>query len=166
MTNPLPKMFEQVATYRHAWDEHAPHNGQATHPRYAPQDVSTMFFMHPGESLEQVRQTVEPSIRNYFGSVLGMMTSGTAKQEDMESYRYTAEIRKNLERITFEQVVDSMAVFGSAQACADRIRHLHTRLNMNEMICWFNPGGMVPHEQVKAAMSRFADEVMPEVKDL
>ena len=125
-----------------------------------------MFFMHPGESLEQVRQTVEPSIRNYFGSVLGMMTSGTAKQEDMESYRYTAEIRKNLERITFEQVVDSMAVFGSAQACADRIRHLHTRLNMNEMICWFNPGGMVPHEQVKAAMSRFAAEVMPEVKDL
>lgn len=166
VTNPLPKMFEQVATYRQSWDDHAPHNGQATHPMYAPQDVSTMFFMHPGESLDQVRQTVEPSIRHYFGSVLGMMTSGTAKQEDMESYRYTAEIRKNLESITFEKVVDSMAIFGPAQTCVDRIHQLHQELNMNELICWFNPGGMVPHEQVKAAMTRFAQTVIPEVKDL
>ena len=166
VTNPLPKMFEQVGTYRQSWDEHTPHNGRATHPMYPPQDVSTMFFMHPGESLEHVRQTMEPSIQNYFGSVLGMMTSGTTKQEDTASYQYTAEIRKNLESITFDKVTDSMAIFGSSQECVDRIRMLHEKLNMNELICWFNPGGMVPHEHVKAAMSRFATEVMPEVRDL
>ena len=166
VTNPLPKMFAQVATYRQAWDEHSPHTGQSTHPRYPPQDVSTMFFMQPGESLDHVRRAVEPSIQNYFGSVLGMMTSGTTKQEDMESYRYTAEIRKNLESITFEKVVESMAIFGSSHECVDRIRLLHKELRMNELICWFNPGGMIPHEQVKAAMTRFANEVIPGVKDL
>ena len=163
VTNPLPKMFEQVATYRRSWTEQpAPQNGDAT----AKQDVSTMFFVHPGESLDQVRQTIEPSIQNYFRSVLGMMTSGTTTQEGTESYRYTAEIRKNLESITFERVVESMAIFGSSQECVDRIRMLHKKLNMNELICWFNPGGMVPHEQVKTAMSRFANEVIPEVKAL
>jgi hypothetical protein len=59
-----------------------------------------------------------------------------------------------------------MAIFGPAQACVDRIRLLHQELNMNELICWFNPGGLVPHEQVKAAMTRFAQSVIPEVKYL
>jgi hypothetical protein len=37
---------------------------------------------------------------------------------------------------------------------------------MNELICWFNPGGLVPHEKVLKAMSRFATEVMPELRPL
>lgn len=166
VTNPLPKMFEQVATYRRAWDAHVAQNGGPAQPQYTEQDVSTMFFMRPGDSLDQVRGTVEPSIRNYFDSVLGMMTSGTGWQEDTESYRYTQELRSNLERITFEQVVNSMAVFGSSQECVERIRGLHAELHMDELICWFNPGGLVPHDQVKSAMTRFAAEVMPELKEL
>lgn len=163
VTNPLPKMFEQVATYRRAWEEHTPRNGAGSAPA---QDVSSMFFMHPGDSLAQVRATVEPSIQNYFRSVLGMMTSAGGRQEDSESYRYTEELRRNLERITFENVVESMAVFGSSDECVDRIRGLHAELGMNELICWFNPGGLVPHEQVKSAMTRFASEVMPALKAL
>jgi hypothetical protein len=37
---------------------------------------------------------------------------------------------------------------------------------MNELICWFNPGGMVPHEKVLTAMSRFAAEIMPTLRTL
>jgi alkanesulfonate monooxygenase SsuD/methylene tetrahydromethanopterin reductase-like flavin-dependent oxidoreductase (luciferase family) len=163
VTNPLPKMFEQVATYRRSWTEQsAPQNGTAS----AKQDVSTMFFVHPGENLDYVRKTVEPSIDNYFQSVLGMMTSGSSTQDDVESYRYTAELRKNLESITFEKVVRSMAIFGSSRECIERISALHKELRMNELICWFNPGGLVPHDKVLAAMTRFANEVIPEVQDL
>ena len=163
VTNPLPKMFEQVATYRRAWTEQpAPHDGDAT----AKQDVSTMFFVYPGENLDQVRQTVEPSINNYFQSVLGMMTSGSSTQDDVESYRYTTELRRNLESITFEKVECSMAIFGSSRECVKRISTLHKELQMNELICWFNPGGLVSHDKVLAAMTRFADEVIPEVQDL
>jgi len=163
VTNPLPKMFEQVATYRQSWTERpTQQNCDAT----AKQDVSTMFFVHPAENLDQVRQTVEPSINNYFQSVLGMMTSGSSTQDDVESYRYTAELRKNLESITFEKIERSMAIFGSSRECVERITTLHKELQMSELICWFNPGGLVPHEKVLAAMTRFANEVIPEIQHL
>ncbi len=95
-----------------------------------------------------------------------MMTSGSSTQDDVESYRYTAELRKNLESITFEKVERSMAIFGSSRECVERISTLHKELRMNELICWFNPGGLVPHDKVLAAMTRFANEVIPEVQDL
>jgi hypothetical protein len=37
---------------------------------------------------------------------------------------------------------------------------------MSQVICWFNPGGLVPHKQVMASMRRFATEVMPAVQEL
>ena len=166
VTNPLPKMDDQVQTYRNAWESSSHTDKKTVHPHYADQDVSTMFFVHPGESLGRVQEAIEPSIRNYFQSVLGMMTSGASKQEDGASYQYTAEIRKNLEGITFQKVNETMAVFGSSEDCIERIRELHSRLKMNELICWFNPGGLVAHADVQAAMSRFAEEVIPAVKDL
>jgi hypothetical protein len=37
---------------------------------------------------------------------------------------------------------------------------------MDQLICWFNPGGLVPHRHVMASMRRFAAEVMPAVREL
>jgi hypothetical protein len=37
---------------------------------------------------------------------------------------------------------------------------------MDQVICWFNPGGLVPHRRVMASMQRFAEEVMPAVRGL
>jgi hypothetical protein len=37
---------------------------------------------------------------------------------------------------------------------------------MEQVICWFNPGGLVPHQQVLASMRCFAEEVMPAVRGL
>ncbi len=163
VTNPLPRMFEQVAGYRKAWhDSTAPTYAQAP----AQPDISTMFFVHPGTSLEQVRGDVEPSLANYFQSATSMVRAGARPQGGNDSYRYLQEVQRSLNEITFEKIVESMAIFGSSQDCAARIKTLHKELGMKELICWFNPGGLVPHEKVLAAMSRFAAEVMPEVRAL
>ena len=45
-----------------------------------------------------------------------------------------------------------------------KAKELHKELGMNELICWFNPGGLVPHQKVLTAMSRFAAEIMPELR--
>ena len=163
VTNPLPRMFEQVAGYRQAWTESpAPPRGSAA----ASPDVSTMFFLYPGENLAQVRRDVEPSLNNYFHSVSQMVRAGVKSQGDDESYRYLQDIQKHVETITFEKITESMAIFGSPHECVVRVNTLHKELQMKELICWFNPGGLVPHERVLAAMSRFAKEVMPETRDL
>ena len=59
-----------------------------------------------------------------------------------------------------------MAIFGPSKDCVAKVKELHKELGMNELICWFNPGGMVPHSKVLTAMSRFAAEVMPELRAL
>jgi alkanesulfonate monooxygenase SsuD/methylene tetrahydromethanopterin reductase-like flavin-dependent oxidoreductase (luciferase family) len=163
VTNPLPRMFEQVARYRQAWAESPTPLGS-----YSPAEpnVSTMFFLYPGENLAQVRRDVEPSIDNYFHSIAAMVRAGATSQPADESYRYLQEVQKAVESVTFEKITESMAIFGSPRECVARAKELHKELRMNELICWFNPGGMVPHQRVLAAMSRFADEVMPELRSL
>src|SRR5262245_22172072 len=163
VTNPLPRMFEQVASYRKSWAESTlPLGSYST----AEPDVSTMFFLQPGENLAQVRHDVEPSLDNYFHSVSAMVRAGARPQGADESYRYLQDVQKAVENVTFEKITESMAIFGSSQECIAKIKALHKELRMKELICWFNPGGMVPHQKVLAAMSRFAAEVMPEVRGL
>lgn len=163
VTNPLPRMFDQVATYRQAWAE-GTGNGGGSSP-----DVSTMFFFHPGDSLAQVRQDIEPSLKNYFSTVSGMVRAG-AKSEGSkatdETYRYLNEVQKMVDSITFEKINESIAIFGAPQECIAKVKELHSKLGMKELICWFNPGGLVPHEKVLKAMSRFATEIMPELRQL
>jgi alkanesulfonate monooxygenase SsuD/methylene tetrahydromethanopterin reductase-like flavin-dependent oxidoreductase (luciferase family) len=163
VTNPLPRMFEQVARYRQSWAE-----SSAPLESYSPAEpnVSTMFFLYPGENLAQIRRDVEPSLDNYFHSVSAMVRAGVTAQPADESYRYLQDIQKAVENVTFEKITESMAIFGSPRECVARAQQLHSELHMNELICWFNPGGMVPHQKVLAAMSRFADEVMPELRGL
>jgi alkanesulfonate monooxygenase SsuD/methylene tetrahydromethanopterin reductase-like flavin-dependent oxidoreductase (luciferase family) len=162
VTNPLPRMFEQVATYRRAWAEsNSPGYRQAP----ALPDISTMFFLHPGESLARVRQDVEPSIKNYFQSVSAMVRAGEPPKSN-ESYRYLQEVQKAMDSLTFEKITETIAIFGSPRDCVARVKELHRELGMNELICWFNPGGLVPHEKVLAAMSRFAAEILPELRPL
>ena len=59
-----------------------------------------------------------------------------------------------------------MDIRESLAAELPQIRALHERLKMQELICWFNPGGRVPHDKVLAAMNRFATQVAPAVQDL
>lgn len=162
VTNPLPRMFEQVATYRRAWEES---NNPGYRQAPALPDISTMFFFHPGDSLAQVRQDVEPSIKNYFRSVSAMVRAGEPPKTN-ESYRYLQEVQKAMDSLTFEKITETIAIFGSPRDCIARVKDLHRELGMNELICWFNPGGLVPHEKVLAAMSRFAAEIMPELRPL
>jgi len=164
VVNPLPRMFEQVATYRQAWAESP---APTDRPVPANPDVSSMFFLYPGENLAQVRGEIEPSLDNYFHSVGAMVHAGERRPQGAdESYRYLQDVQKHVESVTFEKITETMAIFGSPRDCIARIKELHKELQMNELICWFNPGGMVPHEKVMRTMSRFAAEVMPELRQL
>jgi alkanesulfonate monooxygenase SsuD/methylene tetrahydromethanopterin reductase-like flavin-dependent oxidoreductase (luciferase family) len=67
--------------------------------------------------------------------------------------------------LPWEVAEEGMAVFGSPEDCARKIRAIAGLAPLDELTCWFNPGGLVPHEQVLEAMELFAKEVMPEVRN-
>jgi hypothetical protein len=63
--------------------------------------------------------------------------------------------------MTYEQVCERMAVFDTPEACVERLQRFRQDFNMGRVICWFNPGGQVPHKQVMRSMEMFATKVMP-----
>jgi alkanesulfonate monooxygenase SsuD/methylene tetrahydromethanopterin reductase-like flavin-dependent oxidoreductase (luciferase family) len=56
-----------------------------------------------------------------------------------------------------------MAIFGTPEECAARIAMLQEVAPVDELICWFNPGGLIPHADVMTAMEQFAAAVIPTV---
>jgi hypothetical protein len=54
-----------------------------------------------------------------------------------------------------------MGVFDTPEMCVERLKRIQEELNPGRLICWFNPGGMTPHERVMRSMELFAAKVMP-----
>jgi hypothetical protein len=71
------------------------------------------------------------------------------------------EVLERVRRMTYEQVCEVMAVFDTPEACVERLTRFQQEFNMGRVICWFNPGGMVPHDRVMRSMELFAAKVMP-----
>jgi hypothetical protein len=81
--------------------------------------------------------------------------------EDPTTRERNREMQARLQRLTFEEVRESMAIIGTPVHCIERIRWLQEGFRLSELICWFNPGGLMPHQTVLASMSRFAARIMP-----
>jgi len=149
------KLSEQVARYRRAFQA-APHpEGKA--------DVAIAFPVYVADSVAQVRQEVESSFLNYFQAI--SLQARLGARDHSPAYDYLREIRKRVEAVTWEQI-EPIAVYGSPEMCIHRINEIYEQCQMDQFICWFNPGGLIPHTQVLTSMRRFAEEVMPAVRFL
>ena len=135
----------------------------AGHPDCAAEDVTVLMPLYVGESAAQVRREVEPSIKHFLGTVTSLYGSGTPRLGATRSDA-AASLKESLERLsrmTYEQVCERMAVFDTPEACVERLQRFRQDFNMGRVICWFNPGGQVPHRQVMRSMEMFAAKVMP-----
>ena len=102
---------------------------------------------------------------HYFRTVSHQARLG--QRDQSVSYAYLQEVRKRMESITWDEVDRTRALYGPPDLCAQKFRDAYKRCGgMQQMICWFNPGGLIPHRQVLASMRRFAEEVMPTVREL
>jgi alkanesulfonate monooxygenase SsuD/methylene tetrahydromethanopterin reductase-like flavin-dependent oxidoreductase (luciferase family) len=76
------------------------------------------------------------------------------------------EMQARLQRLTFEEVHENVAIIGTPERCIERIQWLREEFQLEEFqlsesICWFNPGGLMPLQTVLTSMSRFAAHIMP-----
>lgn len=154
--NPFPKLPEHIEVYRHAV--------QAIGVKDKAQDVAVLFPLYIANSEAAVRQEVETSFMHYFRTVSHQAKLG--QRDHSGSYAYLKDVRKRMESITWDEVDATMALYGPPEVCIRKIHAAYERCRMDQLICWFNPGGLVPHRQVLTSMRRFAEEVIPAVKDL
>lgn len=155
--NPMPGFFGHVERYRAAL-------AQAGHPP-AQRDVAALFFTHSSESVARTRAEFEPSMMHYFRTIGEQARRGDRSQYD-GSYAYLKQVRDRVASMSWEMVADTMAVFGSPDQCIERIEEIYRGARINQLVCWFNPGGRIPHREVMAAMERFATRVIPAVRQL
>jgi alkanesulfonate monooxygenase SsuD/methylene tetrahydromethanopterin reductase-like flavin-dependent oxidoreductase (luciferase family) len=150
LINPPERLREYVAVHR------------GTLKSGVPQDIALAFPVHVAESREQARSECEPSLKNFFRAAgERLQPLGKTAVKDFESFR---EVLARLERVKYEDIDASMAVFGDPAHCVKRIREIQQEFHPDEFIAYFNQGGLVDPTTVRRTMELFAREVMPQFR--
>jgi len=147
LINPPDKLKAGLEVYR------------ATLPPHAKVDTAIAFPVHVAATRAQAKRECEPSLLRFFREAgLRLKPFG---QADIKSFEAFQQVLARMERITFDDIDREMGVFGDPDYCVERVRALRREYEMDEFICYFNQGGILDHEKVKASMTLFAREVMP-----
>ena len=149
---PLPRFRRDLAIYWQTFDE-------AGHKRTG-EEVAMLFPVYVAETEEEAQRVPRESIMHYFDVVASRMTAGDGEL-DAATRERNREMQARLQRLTFEEVRDTVAVIGTAEQCIERIKWLREEFGIAELICWFNPGGLMPAETVLGSMDRFMTRIAP-----
>jgi len=147
--NPFHKIREYLPLYRQA-------RKAAGHPAPGGEDVTLLTPLYIGNDPAQIRRELEPSIKSFLQAVATLYASAGLLLEGR-----IKEVLERVRHMTYEQMCQVMAVFDTPDACVERLKRFQQEFGMGRVICWFNPGGMVPHQQVMRSMELFAAKVMP-----
>lgn len=155
--NPVPSFYDHIRAYR----AELKHGARPEHAG----DVAALFFVCPHASRAAARAEAERSLMHYFHTIGEQALAGGRGQYE-GSYAYLEHVRERAAAVTYEMVDETMAVYGSPAECVARINDVYEHSGINQLVCWFNAGGLIPHREVMATMERFAAKVMPSVRGL
>ena len=108
--------------------------------------VNINMPVHVSKESKRVRTEFEPTINNYLSTLRGLGgTQGSRRAVSLD----------------YDQVFNEYAVVGDPGECVDKLNEFREMFQPNEFMCWFNTGGMLPHQEVERSMRLFTEEVMP-----
>ena len=81
--------------------------------------------------------------------------------QDPASFEAFRQVRERMSRVTFADMDREIGVFGDPAYCVERICALREEYGFDEFIGYFNQGGRMDPELVRATMKLFAEAVMP-----
>jgi alkanesulfonate monooxygenase SsuD/methylene tetrahydromethanopterin reductase-like flavin-dependent oxidoreductase (luciferase family) len=150
--NPFPKLKEFVPLYRRA-------RAAAGHSSGMGDDLTLLCPLYVGETRRRIREELEPSISHFIQTAATLFAGIEAKPEG--GAIRLQKVVERARRLTYEKVSDLMGIFDTPELCIERLKRVQEEFDPGRLICWFNPGGMVPHQQVMHSMESFAAKVMP-----
>lgn len=150
LINPPDRLREYVAVHRE------------TLKPGVQQNIALAFPVHVAPTREQARRECEPSLKNFFRAAgERLQPLGQTTGQEYATFR---DVLARLERITYEDVDASMAVFGDPAHCIERIRAIKEEFHADEFLAYFNQGGLIEPATVRHSMELFAQEVMPQFR--
>lgn len=124
-------------------------------------DTALAFPLHVAASREAARQQCEPSLMRF----LRVATEAALPPvQDPASFEAFRQVRERMSRVTFADMDREIGVFGDPAYCVERIRALREEYGFDEFIGYFNQGGLMDPELVRATMKLFAEAVMPQLR--
>jgi alkanesulfonate monooxygenase SsuD/methylene tetrahydromethanopterin reductase-like flavin-dependent oxidoreductase (luciferase family) len=152
--NPPHQLAELLALYRQEREAAGHRHGDDV-------TVLTPVFAHPDP--ERLRQLVEPGVERIAEALHRKLSNAEAAAPGGPSgdgqRAMIASIRGRLGDLRPDTMAERrMAIFASPARAAEQLHALSAELGATRVICWFNPGGLIPHRDVLAAMERLALE--------
>ncbi len=158
--NPLPQLTTLIAHYRKT-------RRAAGHADGA-DDVTVLAPTFTCRTIDEVRRHVDPGLEQIAAvSIRRLDTwlrSAPAGDEGAAQRARLTELRQAFRRLDVETMAGERAIFGTPGQCVERLHAIGEELGADRVICWFEPGGVIPHEHVAEAMMLFSREVMPALR--
>ena len=146
----ITDLKRHLPAYQAAWTESG-HPGRG--------DVGMSVPVYVAETARQAREEPEDSTMHFFRSI------STALKKSDGATVPTTEAREaratRLATISYDEVLDQYAVFGTPDAVVDRLQALREEMGFSTISAWMNPGGRIPNERVLKSMRLFAERVAP-----
>jgi natural product biosynthesis luciferase-like monooxygenase protein len=154
--NPFPKLRELVAIYRTA-------RRQAGHPETNGDDLTILMPLYVSENRSQIAQDAAPSVQQYARAAASVARPGLEKSATEAERQKLQTLLERLSHLTYEAVNDGMGIFDTPEACVERLQQVQEEFKPGRVICWFNFGGLFPHERIMRSMELFSARVLPHV---
>ena len=152
--NPFFRLREMIPAYRRAFEA-------AGHPPDKTCSVDLLCPVFVGKTADEVKSIVSGSLDNFRQIALDEVAP-LLNDLSISALQPRVEYLKNL---SFDRVNSDSAIFGDADYCVERIGALKQEFGFDRLICWFDPGGLVPHDAIMESMALFAAKVMPAFAD-
>ena len=143
-TSSITEVTRFVADYRGGWKA-AGHSGRG--------EVALIVPVYVAETETQAREDTEASTMHFFRTIGEALLQGPRK-----------EAGERLRRLTYAEVLQEFAVYGTADTVTERLLQLEETLGYSMLAIWMNVGAGVPHERVMRSMRLFAERVMPRLR--
>jgi alkanesulfonate monooxygenase SsuD/methylene tetrahydromethanopterin reductase-like flavin-dependent oxidoreductase (luciferase family) len=127
----------------------------------ASKEVQGVYHLYVGEDDAQVRREAGPELDRY----LKFFISLDKPWQSADYKAYGKGLGEIFERLSYD-VMDQgdCFIFGNPERCVQRIKNIKQGLGLTYMLFEVNYGGMA-HEKVMKSLERFAQYVMPHVRN-
>ena len=103
--------------------------------------------VHVAETAAAAQANFAPTINNYLDTLRSMQNNSRGSSRASQ--------------LTYDDIHNELGAVGTPQQVIERLEWFRELYDPQEFMCWFNIGGILPHETVSRSMQLFAEEVMP-----
>jgi alkanesulfonate monooxygenase SsuD/methylene tetrahydromethanopterin reductase-like flavin-dependent oxidoreductase (luciferase family) len=144
-TTSISDLKRFIGGYHNGWRE-AGHPGRGA--------VSLIVPVYLNEDGARAREEAEASTMHFFRSIAEALGRGGTRREEAA----------RLGRMSYDEILDELVVYGSPDAVTKRLLELREALGYSSLSVWMNVGGRISHERVLGSMRLFAERVMPRLR--